>query len=73
MIVLDKEDLNKIEFRWNHEVLLSSYGREFFVSKAKISWHKYEEEKKMKKICALFIILVLFSIKSSIVPIVLII
>ena len=60
MIVLDKEDLNKIEFRWNHEVELSSYGREFFVSKAKISKNTNQEEKKiMKKICALFIILVL--------------
>ena len=46
MIVLDKEDLNKIEFRWNHEVELSSYGREFFVSKAKISKNTNQEERK---------------------------
>ena len=49
MIVLDKEDLNKIEFRWNHEVELSSYGREFFVSKAKISKNTNQEEKKIMK------------------------
>ena len=47
MIVLDKEDLNKIEFRWNHEVELSSYGREFFVSKAKIS-KKYKSGGKKR-------------------------
>ena len=56
MIVLDKEDLNKIEFRWNHEVELSSYGREFFVSKAKISKNTNQEERKdyEKDLCIIY-------------------